>query len=120
MESMAPAPPLTTALRILVRPAMIASAEKLYRRNITVEISSDAQSERGECSMWLNFRPARVSGLLIFGIVGTGEITWSARVHAKGEQVSSRAGELSRPDAAAEIFSIAKDFVKAFVTSVRV
>lgn len=117
MESTVSTDHLRTALRILVRPAMIANAEKLHGKKVAVEISDDAGYEAMDCNMWLYSATARTSGLLVFGILSTGEITWTARVHFQGRQVSSRGGELARPDAAAEIFRITSEFVEAFVTA---
>lgn len=117
MESTVSTDHLRTALRILVRPAMIANAEKLNGRNVAAEISDEARHDAMDCNMWLYSPVARTSGLLIFGILPTGEISWTARVHLHAKQVSSRGGELSRPDAAAEIFRITSEFVKAFLTA---
>jgi len=119
-EWSAPADHLTRALRILVRPAMIANAESLYARKVAVEISDDTQCNSNDCNMWLYSPTAMASGLLVFGILPTGEITWTARVHLRGKPASSRAGELSGPDAAGEIFTICRDFVKAFTAAVRI
>ena len=115
-----PADDLTRMLPIMVRPAMIANAESLYDRNVAVEISDDAQCNSNDCNMWLYSPTAMASALQIFGMLPTGEITWTARVHLRGKPVRSRAGELSRPGAAGEIFSITWDFVKTFVGITRI
>jgi hypothetical protein len=94
---------------------MIASSERLFGKPVAVEISTDEHSESGDCTMWLSYEPKRASALLVFGITPNGDsITWTARVHVNGQPVTARAGEITRPDAAAEIFAIAREFVRAF------